>query len=123
MKELPSDVSAYNMYERAEISSKAQFSPYKSQAKKQWINEMKVAEWVEGVEPDFAEQGGPMPRNINKTRNTKQVGAEFQKYFKMLFEEKVTDEGCARLLLRKLGRKKIFDPLKKAMDAVLHCRA
>ena len=44
MRELPSDVRAYNMYERAEVSSKAQFSTYKQQAKKQWINEMKVAE-------------------------------------------------------------------------------
>eukprot|EP00966_Prymnesium_polylepis_P028346 656033-Prymnesium_polylepis.1 len=116
-RELPSDVSAYNMYERAEISSKAQFSTYKTQARRQWINEIKVAEWKEGVDPDFLVQEGPLPRNINKTTDTAQVGHEFEKYFKMLFEEKVTDDGCARLLLRKLARKKILEPSKQKLEA------
>ena len=76
MRELPSDASAFNMYERSEISSKAQFSTYKAQAKQQWVNEMKTATWEEGKDPVVT----------GKTTNTKQVGKQtnsknFSKWF------------------------------------------
>ena len=95
MKDLPSDVSAFNMYERSEISSKAQFSTYKQQAKQQWVNEMKTATWEEGKDPVIT----------GKTTNTKQVGNEFKKFYEMTFEKKQIKESRARPLLRELGKK------------------
>ena len=91
MNTLPSAQSAFNMYERSEISSRAQFATYKQQAQKQWVNEMKVADWEEGVEPNFQKQTGPHPRPIQKTSDTKEVGNEFRKYYEMLYKEK---NGC-----------------------------
>ena len=106
MKDLPSDVSAFNMYERSEISSKAQFSTYKEQAKQQWVNEMKTATWEEGKDPVIT----------GKTTNTKQVGNEFKKFYEMTFEEKQIKESRARPLLRELGKKKLFAESRNILD-------
>ena len=96
MKDLPSDTQAYNMYTRSEVTTRAQFSPYKEQSKQQWINEVHQANWVEDEEPVFE----------GKTQHTKEVAGEFVKYYRMLLDDKHIDEGCARILLRRLAKKK-----------------
>ena len=105
-KELPTDVSAYNMYERSEVTSRAQFSPYKEQAKQQWINEVHKAEWKEDVPPVF----------VGKTNHTKEVAGEFVKYYKMLLDDKDINEGCARILLRRLAKTKILEASASKLD-------
>ena len=53
-KEAVSAHRAHQMYQRSEVCSKQMFMPYKKQAQKAWVNEMKVAEWREGSEPNFS---------------------------------------------------------------------
>ena len=66
--------------------------PYKQQAKRAWVNEVKVAEWREGQEPNFT----------STTSHTQECANEFGKYYKMLYSAKSTDAGCAALLQRAL---------------------
>ena len=74
----PTEKEARGMYDRSEISSKAMFATYKSQAKQQWINSMQQAQWEEGKDPVFT----------GTTNNVKNIGTEFVKFYKMIFAEK-----------------------------------
>eukprot|EP00966_Prymnesium_polylepis_P087463 2023768-Prymnesium_polylepis.1 len=73
-KELIADNQAYNIHQQSDICSKQQFLPYKQQAKRAWVNEMKIAEWDENTPPQF---GGT-------TKRTQECAHEFSKYYKML---------------------------------------
>ena len=49
MKRDLSDEKAHSIFQKSDVCSRQQFLPYKSQAKKAWVNEVKVADWIEGM--------------------------------------------------------------------------
>ena len=75
--------AAVNMTERSDKCTKAFFRSYKAQAKQQWINSIKTADWQDGVEPNFtSEESEP-----------KKIPNALSDYYKMLFSEKTINEG------------------------------
>jgi len=107
VQELPTNERAYSMHQSSDTCSKQQFMPYKQQAKRAWVNEMKVAEWEEGKEPNFT----------GTTSHTQACSNEFAKYYRMLFEAKHTDPACSNILLRALRKKKILRESRRMLDA------
>ena len=73
----------------SDVSTKRFFRTYKSAAKSQWINSIRKADWVDGVEPDF--QG--------RTTAPKDVPEELAKFWRMIYSLKATDEDAANDLL------------------------
>ena len=71
------------------------------------MNEVKVADWIEGRQPNFT----------GTTTNTKACANEFAKYYRMLFEAKITDEASEQALLRPLRRKSILPESRRMLDA------
>ena len=106
MTDLPSETRAYNMYERSEVCTKAQFSSYKTQAKQSWINKLKVGTWEEDKDPVFN----------GETNTAKEVGEEFRKYYDMLFTKKKTVERHTSKLLGILGKSKILKSSAEMLD-------
>ena len=106
----PTEREALNMYDRAEVSTKAHFMTYKQKAKQQWINEMKKAEWTE------TETEGTKPTFNGSTKNMADIGNEFAKYYKVLFETKKIDAAKANRLLKELGKKKIYKDARNTLD-------
>ena len=92
----PTPEECKQMYDRSEMCSKAMFSTYKQRANQQWINSVKVSDWVEGQPPNFT----------GRTTNVKDVGGEFVKLYKMIFAEKTIKN--EEWLIRKLGKHKIL---------------
>ena len=104
---------AHQMFERSDRCTAAMFKPYKDQAKQQWINKVAKTEWTEGVEPwpDQADLD-----NAEKTSTTKEVGAEFVKLYKMIFDKKVIHIDKARDLLTRMRRKAIQKASRDALE-------
>ena len=102
----PTEKEARGMFERSEISSKAMFATYKGQAKQQWINTMKQAQWEEGKEPVFT----------GSTSNVKNIGSEFVKFYKMIFAEKEIHEGWAKKILKKMATKSLLKESRESLD-------
>ena len=61
--------------ELSDVSTKRFFRNYKSAAKQQWINKVGVAEWKEGVEPEFT----------GVTKKPKDVPEELAKFWQMIY--------------------------------------
>ena len=73
----------------SDVSTRRFFSTYKTAAKSQWINAIKKADWVDGVEPTFT----------GHTTTPKEVPSELAKYWGMIYGRKRIDEDAARDLL------------------------
>ena len=102
----PTEKEARGMYDRSEISSKAMFATYKSQAKQQWINSMQQAQWEEGKDPVFT----------GTTNNVKNIDTEFVKFYKMIFAEKEIHEGHAKKILKQMATKSLLKEARDSLD-------
>ena len=103
---LPSEHQAYNMAQKSEACTKQYFMPYKDRAQQAWVNEVNKAEWEEGREPQIA----------GTTLHTKEVGLEFSKYYRMLFQKKDIVDVEKRILMHHLKKKQILQASATALD-------
>ena len=90
--------AAVNMTERSDKCTKAFFRSYKAQAKQQWINSIKTANWQDGAEPNFtSEESEP-----------KKIPNALSDYYKMLFSEKTINEGDMNDLQEEMKKQQVL---------------
>ncbi len=82
--------------DRSDKSTRAMFSPYKSVAKQQFINEIAKPEggWKEGQTPNFT----------SHTKQPKEVPAALRDYYSMLLSEKQIDQNEKNRILNELKK-------------------
>ena len=98
---------AKRMADMSDRCTSAMFKSYKTSAKQQWINEMKVAlEWKDGEEPAFS----------GSTQTPKQVAQEVKKYYEMLFAEKQHDEVEMEAIMEVMRKRKITSASRDALE-------
>ena len=107
--------------DRSDSCSLHYFKPYKSLAAQQWINAVYEAEWKDGRPPKVThvnEEGTRVTKRVEiadldqskrntipKAREPKLIAEELSKYYKMLFENKVTNRTAEHKVLRNRKRK------------------
>ena len=75
------------------------------------IPKLTVNHWIQTSKGIFS------PASATTTGDTKGVGTEFVKLFKMIFAQKHIDQHAAGVLLARLGRKQILDASRDALEA------
>ena len=101
----PTDREGFQMYERAEVCSRAMFSTYKDKAKQNWVGKLRKAQWEEGKEPTWGEH----------TTTLQGVGAEFVKLYKVIFAQKTIEK--EEKLLQRLSKNKLLKSARDMLDA------
>jgi hypothetical protein len=99
------------MAQRSDTCTRSFFKSYKDQAKQQWVNKVAKIDWVEGDGPTDQELA-----SAPRTSNTKEVGTEFVKLYKMIFDKKVIDGPKSQQIFDRLRRKAITKPSRDALD-------
>ena len=105
------EARAHEMAQRSDKCTRSFFKSYKDQAKQQWVNKVAKIDWVEGDGPTDQELA-----SAPRTSNTKEVGTEFVKLYKMIFDKKVIDGPKSQQIFDRLRRKAITKPSRDALD-------
>ena len=99
------------MSQRSDKCTRAFFKSYKDQAKQQWVNKVAKIDWVEGNGPTDQELA-----SAPRTSTTKEVGAEFAKLYKMIFDKKIIDGPKSQHIFDRLRRNAITKPSRDALE-------
>ena len=94
------------MAEGSDACTARYFKPYKNIAKKQWINEMKTADWTDGTPPTFT----------GSTSNPKEIPQALKSYYDMLYAEKTTDDAESETIFKQFRKRSIPKVLAQELD-------